>query len=137
MFKFYQKSGHKALGQRLDNTKAALERCIERLAQAHESLTLAKKAVDCAAEEESSLVAELQSLESQATQSQPAPEVTSLVTLEGQLHSAVEQLRQINTLQPSVADDAQAQAATLLARFRTTIDAAQKMCVAQSLPLLF
>lgn len=114
----------KPLGQRLDGTRAALERSRKRKAHAEEALQLAQMTLKQAAEEEDRFQAELNELEA-TVGLEPQQSTPSLQALGEQLAAAVEQLKAFGVLTPNVAEDAQQQSAELLAKFQATVKAAE------------
>ncbi len=96
----------KPIGQRLDNTKTALQRARKRLAQTQEGLSLAQQTVETAQMEETKPAAGLAELEATVAASPQAPSAHSLSALEDHLMAAVEQLRQLDALKPVIADEA-------------------------------
>jgi len=117
----------KPIGQRIDNTRAALDRSRRRLAQAVEALSAAQAAVEAATADEMRLASELADLEASVTSAAPAPETYDMATLEEHLLAAVSQIRQLEAMRPGVADDAQKQCADLVGRFRATMEMAARM----------
>ena len=124
----------KPIGQRLDNKRSALGRSQKRLAQAKESLQLAQIAVEAATLEENQLTQELAELEASVASAPSATEVPGLESLEQQLIAAVNQLKQMESLQPSVltGGGGARQCGLLLGRFQSTLEAAAKFAEATS-----
>ncbi|CAK0868120.1 unnamed protein product [Prorocentrum cordatum] len=112
------------IGQRLDGTRAALERSRKRRGQAEQAMALAQSTLTAAVEEEKSLAAQLAELEA-AVGSDATPAEASLVTLGEQLAAAVEQARSFENVGPAVGDEAQHESEALLARFQATLQAAE------------
>jgi len=81
------------IGQRIDNTRAALERARKRSTLTQEALTMAHAAAEAAAVEESRIAAELADLEASINNGPVAMETGCVASLEEHLLAAVGQLR--------------------------------------------
>ena len=112
------------IGQRLDSTRAALERSRKRREQAEQALSLAQAALTAAAEEEKNLTTQLAELEASVGAEAPGPELC-MAALGEQLEAAVQQIRSFDNVDPSVGEEAQRESETLLARFQATLQAAE------------
>ena len=114
----------KPLGQRLDGTRAALERATKRRLQAEEAQRLADAALQKALSEEETLKKDLQELE--AAVGPDGMQETSLAALGVQMAAAVDQLKNLNdTVDENVIKDAQQECENLLSRFQATVKAAE------------
>ena len=112
------------IGQRLDSTRAALERSKKRREQAEQAMALAQSTLAAAVEEEKNLTTSLMELEATVGSETPSPE-HSLASLGEQLAAAVEQVRSFSGVDPGVGEAAQRESEALLARFQVTIQAAE------------
>ena len=100
----------KPIGQRLDNTRAAVQRATKRLDQAHETAKLAHEALVAAETEAASLTKQLTELElemasnagCEPAESDPNP----LASLEKQLAASLSELKSVGNIRQDVLEDA-------------------------------
>ena len=117
------------MGQRLDNTRAAVLRSMKRLEQAREAAKLAQETLAAAEAETANLTKELSELELEMAANagcEPSDsDACPLANLEKQLAASIAELKNAGNVRKEVIDDASEQAATLLSRFKTTIHVAK------------
>jgi len=118
----------KPLGQRLDATRAAVERAAKRRVQAEEAKLLAEGVLTKAIDEEEQLKKELSTLEASVGLDgvmHDAAAGSPIRTLGEALFTVVSQLRGMQAVDPSVAADAQTQCEHLFAKVCATVEAAE------------
>ena len=118
----------KPLGQRLDATRAAVERAAKRRVQAEEAKLLAEGVLTKAIDEEEQLKKELSALEASVGLDgvmHDAAAGSPIRTLGEALFTVVSQLRGMQAVDPSVAADAQTQCEHLFAKVCATVEAAE------------
>jgi len=118
----------KPLGQRLDATRAAVERAAKRRSQAEEAKRLAESVLAKAIAEEEQLKKKLSALEASVGLDgvmHDAAAGSPIRTLGEALFTVVSQLRGMQAVDPSVAADAQTQCEHLFAKVCATVEAAE------------